>query len=98
MSDTQHNPELTSYRLKTIEETLASIGENLRQLTSLEQKHVETRQALERAFNELDKQDERIRKLELEMPTLQLIRNWVIAGVLSCIGMLGLAVFKVVAS
>lgn len=86
--------ELTQYRLTTIEETLASINETLRQLTSLEQKHLETRQALERAFSMIGKQDERIRDIELEIPTMKLVRTWVIAGVIGCTSLLGITLFK----
>ena len=89
------NKSLTEYRLASIEETLASINETLRTLTSLEAKHMETRSALERAFTQLAKQDERLRAIELELPTLKLIRGWVIAGVISCVSMLGVTVFKI---
>lgn len=94
-SNCRPSGELTEYRLASIEETLASINETLRTLTSLEAKHVETRSALERSFSELGRHDERLRAIELELPTLKLIRGWVIAGVLSCVSMLGITVFKV---
>lgn len=89
------NNSLTEYRLASIEETLASINETLRTLTSLEAKHMETRSALERAFTEIGRHEDRLRAIELELPTLKLIRGWVIAGVLSCASMLGVTIFKI---
>lgn len=89
------NDQLTQYRLATIEETLASINETLRQLTALEQKHLETRQALERAFATVAEQEKRLRKIEIELPTLKMIRGWVISGVIGCAGLLGVTLFKV---
>lgn len=92
---------LTQYRLGMIEKTLQAISDNLERLATLEQKHLETREALNRAFDaikgtetELKKADERVRKIELELPTLKLVRGWVIAGVVSCAGLLGVTVFK----
>jgi hypothetical protein len=86
--------ELTQYRLEAIEETLKSIGDTLRQLTTLEQKHLETRQAIERAFASIEKHELRIHNVELELPTLRLIRNWVISGVIGCTSMIGIAVIS----
>lgn len=88
--------ELTQYRLTMIEKTLQAISDNLTKLASLEQKHIETREALERAFNQLEKHDNRIGKMEIEMPTLKLIRGWVIMGVVGILGLLGVALFKLV--
>lgn len=87
--------QLTQYRLGMIEETLKAMRENLVQLTALEQKHVETREALERAFKEIKANDERMRVIEVEMPTLKLVRGWVIAGVLGCAALLGVTFFKI---
>lgn len=85
---------LTAYRLEMIEKTLESVSESVRQLVSLEQKHIETRQAIERAFSELKDHGIRIREVEQEMPTLKLTRGWIIAGVLGVFGVLGVQLFK----
>ena len=96
MTTPDQNHELTQYRLKSIEDTLAAIGDSIRQLTALEQKHLETRQALERAFDSIGKVDDRVRDIELELPTLKLIRGWVIGGVISVVSLLGIGVMKLV--
>lgn len=77
-----------------IEETLKAIKDNLGTLAALEQKHLQTREALERAFTNLGKMDERVRKIEHELPTLTLVRKWVIGGMVGIISLLGLTLFK----
>lgn len=89
------NEALTQYRLGMIEETLKAISDSLGQLAALEQKHIETREALGRAFKQLTDQDQRLRLVETELPTLKLVRGWVISGVIGVLGMLGIALFKV---
>ena len=117
--------DVTDFRLGKIESTLATLVEAVGTLATIEQKHLETREALERAFAALEKQgervyalemerhaslarsdhilhlerttvehDKRLLALELEMPTLKLVRGWIIAGVLSMMGLLGVALFK----
>ncbi len=90
----QEPSALTQYRLGMIEKTLEAIRDNLTQLAQLEQKHIETREALGRAFEQINSHDERIRGVEQEMPTLKMIRGWVISGVLGIIGLLAVTVFK----
>jgi hypothetical protein len=99
MPDTAHARDpLTDYRLKTIEDAVKSIADNLSQLTVLEQKHVETREALGRAFLQIDDHDERIRTVETEMPTLKMIRGWVIAGVIGIVALVGIAFVNLIVS
>lgn len=99
---TEHPPShvdtLTQYRLGMIEKTLEAIRDNLTQLAQLEQKHIETREALSRAFDEIKNHDGRLRSIEGEMPTLKLTRGWVISGVLGVLALLGVAIFKLVAT
>lgn len=85
---------LTVYRLEMIEKTLSSMSESVKQLVSLEQKHIETRQAIERAFDELKDHDNRIRDVEKEMPTMKLTRGWMISGVVGVFGIMGIQLFK----
>lgn len=85
---------LTQYRLGMIEKTLEAIRDNLTQLAQLEQKHIETRDALGRAFEQINAHDNRIRTVEQEMPTLKMVRGWVVSGVIGIVGLLGVALFK----
>lgn len=87
---------LTSYRLTMIEKTLEAVSLNLKQLTELEVRHSETRDALGRAFKELTDQSARISTVELEMPTMRLARGWIIAGVIAIVGLVGVAAMRVI--
>ena len=87
---------LTGYRLSMIEKTLSSISDSIKQLANLEQRHSETRESMARAFTQIDAQDKRIKAIEMEMPTIKLVRGWIIAGVLAVFGILGLTFVKIV--
>jgi hypothetical protein len=93
MSDTE-TPEaaahevITRYRLKTIEHTLQHVVETLAKLASIEEKHIATNLSLERAFRELTSQDDRIKRIELEMPTLKLVRTWVLTCIVGSFSLL----------
>lgn len=95
MTDPINNAELVNYRLEMIEKALTSISKSLEQLATLEQKNHETNQALGRAFKAIESQDDRIKKIELEMQTLTMVRGWIIAGVVGCAGLLGMTLFKI---
>jgi hypothetical protein len=62
--------EITDYRLGQIEEAVTEISRSMSTLVTLEQKHAETREGLTRAFSALSKQEERLRAVEMQMPTL----------------------------
>lgn len=67
---------LTGYRLERIEEAVATMAESIERLVTLEQKHAETREALSRAFEAMEKDRERIRQLELDMAVVKQSRGW----------------------
>lgn len=73
-----------------------SIDESLKVLTRLDVKHEETNKGLGRAFEALEKHDGRIRDIETEMPTMKLIRGWVIAGTIMLASTVALAVMNLV--
>jgi hypothetical protein len=88
--------DLTQYRLSMIEKTLQAISDNLTQLATLEQKHIETRDALSRAFKQIDRTDERVRIIEMDMPTLRIVRKWVMAAVIGIVALVGVELIKMV--
>lgn len=79
-----------------IKSAVKSIDASLQVLSRLEQRHAETRDGLERAFSELSDHETRVRLIETEIPTTKLIRGWVIAGVIGGVGMMGIAMLKLV--
>lgn len=92
--ETISDNKLTQYRLTMIEQTLHAISDSLVKLAALEQKHVETRSAIERAFTSIASLDLRIRSMESEMPTLKMARGWVISGCVGILGLLAISLFK----
>ncbi len=64
-----------------IDAAIERIGAALDALVRLEERHEETREALGRAFGLIEKQDERVTKLEIEMPMLRQVRTWVFGAV-----------------
>lgn len=67
--------QLNEHRLGAIEDALKSISDSLQKLAALELKHLETREALGRAFDQIDDKEQRLRVVELEMPTLKKIED-----------------------
>lgn len=87
---------LIVYRLSQIERTLASLVEQNARLITLEQRLLETREALDRAFKAQKEHDTRVRAIEADMPTLRMVRGWVIAGMLAVIAASGTVVMDTI--
>lgn len=94
LTDSHCADALTQYRINMIESTLEAVRENLIKLAQLEQKHLETKESLTRAFDSMNDINARLREIENEMPTLKLVRGWVIAGFIGILSLLGIALFK----
>ncbi len=102
--------DTTSFRLSAVErqlenqtEALNKIGEAINRFSLLEERHLETRGALERAFTSIAKTDHsvdqidlRVNAIELAMPQLKETRRWVVTGILAGIAMMGAALLKLV--
>lgn len=88
----------------SLKESQQSISNSLERLVRLEERHVETREALTRAFTQIERHaqmihevrmqipanlEERLRKIEQDMPGLIEMRRWVTAGVMSVVGLIG---------
>ena len=84
------------HRVTKLENVIESIDNSLKALVALEVKHTQTATALERAFGEIEKHNIRIVTVENEMPTLKLIRGWVVAGVLGVFAIFGTALVYLV--
>lgn len=85
---------LIDYRLSQLERAVTKLVEQNAQMIALEQRHLDTREALERAFKALKEQDSRIRAIETDLPTMRLVRGWVITGVLAVMAASGTVVVK----
>lgn len=102
--------EILEYRVSQLEGAIGeiksavkSIDASLQSLARLEARHAETRDALERAFDgikelkdvDIKDHETRLREIEENMPTVKLVRNWVITGVLGVLAMSGTVFIKV---
>lgn len=86
-----------------IKEATQEISKAFQILVELQTKHEEGNRALERAFKEIEsdrkkdeKRDDQISALKLEMPTLKLVKSWVIGGVIGILAMFGVALVALV--
>lgn len=108
MSDTDvqvlhHRVSAVERAVERIADAVEKIGENTAQLAVLEQRHSETRDGLERAFDAIGKcetrhesTESRLRDIEMSMPGLRETRRWVIGGILAMCSMVGAAVIGLV--
>ena len=89
---------LIDYRLSQLERAVTTLVEQNTTLIALEQRHLETREALDRAFKAIKDTDTRMRTIETEMPTMRLVRGWVITGMLAVIGASGTVAVKAIST
>lgn len=82
--------------VERVSTAVESIDESLKTLTKLDVKHDETNKGLDRAFVSIKDHETRIRLIETEMPTMKLIRGWVITGAIALIGLMGLSIVNTV--
>jgi len=105
---------VTDLRLNMLEEAyqevklaVKSIAVSLNTLTTLEVRHAETRESLNRAFSQMESNrleqkeknadyEKRLRAIEEQMPTIKMIRNWVVTGVLGTVSIIGVAAIVLV--
>lgn len=93
--------------IASLRESQQSISNSLERLVRLEEHHIETREALNRAFSAIEKMattmhevklqipanlEPRLREVEMQMPGLLELRRWLVAGVMSVVGLIGCGV------
>lgn len=52
--------------------------------------------SIARSWRSLEDHETRLRTVEADMPTLRLIRNWVVAGALGTLAMVGVAAARLI--
>jgi hypothetical protein len=80
--------ELVEYRIGVLEGVARDMSDAVQRLVRLEERHVETREALGRAFDEIKATNARVSTLEQEQPVTKLARGWVLAAVVGTISLL----------
>ena len=101
MIDTNHavldvrvtNLEKVVERVSTAVE---SIDESLKTLTRLDMKHEEANKSIDRALVSIKDHETRIHGVELEMPTMKLVRGWVVTGAIALVGLMGVSIVNLV--
>jgi len=93
--DAPESHVLVNYRLARVEEAIIKLSETTEQLVRLEEKHLETRAALNRAFESIRDLQGRVAAVEHQMPKLTLAMGWVFAGVIAIVALAGGLVWKV---
>jgi len=94
---------VTDYRLANLEASYSEIREavkgidgSLQKLASLEERHLASQEAMRHVAGQATDHEGRLRDVEKDMPTLRLVRGWVMAGVIGCAGLTGVSVWQVV--
>lgn len=104
------NIDIIEHRIGAVEQAVERISlavqkmaESTAKLVTLEERHAETREGLERAFRSIEQREhehdslvDRVMTIEVAMPGLKEVRSWVIRGVLSIIGVIGMAMLMMV--
>lgn len=80
----------------SIKESQKDISKSLSRLVALEERHIETRESLKRAFTTLEKHDARIDDIERDMPQLKEMRSMCVKIIIAVIGAVGLAMLNMV--
>lgn len=80
----------------SIEGAIKDIALSLKTLTELEIKHQETRDSLVRVWKDIEKQDNRIRTIEYDMPQLKETRGWVVKAIIGVCIAFGMALTGVI--
>lgn len=90
-----------------MKDALKSIAESLHTLARLQAHYAETRDGLQRAFAEIEKNREiseekveklgdRVREVEINLPTLKLTSGWVISGIIFAAVAVGAALVQLI--
>ena len=87
MLETNHNE---------LKDAVTAIKDSLQSLVRLEAHHTDTREAIGRAFKEIECMEARIHTIELDMPGLRELRGWVITAALGTISIVGIALLYLV--
>lgn len=82
--------------VERLAKTQEVVGENLTLLARLEERHVETREAIGRAFRAIEKCQADVNEIKLKLPQLVEARRWIVGGVLGVLSLLEIMAFNTV--
>lgn len=73
--------------------TLGKMADTLSAVVRMEERLTEGREALARAFTELDDHELRLKRVELDLPALKEARKWITGGIVAVVGAMIVAYF-----
>jgi hypothetical protein len=82
--------------LARLQEGVAAVAASLQVLPAIQQAQITTQAEMRRGAQVMERHEERLQSIERDLPGLRELRKWVITGVLGGIGMMGLALGKLV--
>lgn len=95
--------DVLSTRIESIEKDMDDLKDiqkrvqlTLEGVIRLEERHIETKAALERAFKAIEKLDGRVQKLEIEQPMTKAIRTLTFSFIVGISGLVLVGVFNFV--
>ena len=87
--------DATDRRLRAVESSMdelkravAQVADAINKLVLIEERSLETRRTIDRAFETLKDHEQRLREVEEQMPLLVETRRWVVLGVLAGLSMM----------
>ena len=93
--------DATDRRLRAVETSMdelkravAQVAEAINKLVLIEERSLEARRSIDRAFETLKDHEQRLRDVEEQMPLLVETRRWVVLGVLAGLSMMGVGLAK----
>lgn len=94
---------LVDYRVEQLEtavgqirDAIQSIDKSLQVLAVADMQHAQTREGLGKVLRQIEGLGKRLQTVEMELPTMRLIRHWVITGVVGVLGSVGAAALALV--
>lgn len=79
-----------------LKQILRQVQLSLEGIIRLEERHIETKAAIERAFKAIEKIDKRVQQLEIEQPITKMVRGWSITLLVAIATTVFLAVGKLI--
>lgn len=95
-SDMEMRMALVEKEQAEFHEVITDIRDILEKLVRLEERHTESREALGRAFVELQANRKDIDAIKIALPPLQETRKWVVSGIIGLVGMVLVALVGMV--
>lgn len=77
-------------------QAIDAIRKSLESLVRLEERHAESKEAINRAFTYIEKIEARLEEIERKMPGLVEVRRWVVRGVLAIVSVVFVALLSTI--